>query len=113
MWIVFFEQYGDSTFIPSLNPPQLEVFLDASANVALGWGAWCGTKWMWGGWDQTFFHVHNPSIDFLEMHTVVVVIYAWPDLMANKHVIVHSDNMPTVFLRWWFLKGLNTILKWT
>ena len=36
MWIVFLENYGGSTPIPSLNPPQLEVFSDASANVALG-----------------------------------------------------------------------------
>ena len=69
MWIVFLEEYGGSTPIPSLNAPQLEVFLDASANVTLGWGTWCGTKWIWGGWDQTFFHIHNPSIDFLKfMH---------------------------------------------
>ena len=76
--------------------PQLEVFLDTSANVALGWGAWCGTKWIWGGWDQTFFNVHNPSIDFLRLYAVVVAIFAWSDLMANKHVIVHSDNTLTV-----------------
>ena len=27
---------------------------------------------------------------------MVVAIYAWSDLMANKHIIVHSDNTPTV-----------------
>ena len=96
MWIVFLEEYGGSSPIPGLNPPQLEVFSDASANITLGWGAWCGKKWIWGGWDQTFFHVYNPSIDFLELYTVVVAIYAWSDLMANKHVIAHSDNTPTV-----------------
>ena len=96
MWIVFLEEYGGSSPIPSLNPPQLEVFSDASANVTLGWGAWCGNKWIWGGWDQTFFHIYNPSIDFLELYTVVVAVYAWSDLLANKHVIVHSNNTPTV-----------------
>ena len=41
-------------------------------------------------------HVYNPSIDFLELYAVVVAVYAWSDLLANKHVIVHSDNTPTV-----------------
>ena len=66
--------------------------MDALANVTLGWGAWCGTKWIWGGWDQTFFHIHNPSIDFLELYTAVVAIFAWSDLIANKHIIVYSNN---------------------
>ena len=96
MWIVFLEEYGGSSSIPGLNPPQLEVFSDASANITLLWGAWFGKKWIWGGWDQTFFHVYNPTIDFLKMYTVVVAIYAWSDLMANKHVIAHSSNTPTV-----------------
>ena len=96
MWIMFLEEYGGSSPIPSLNPPQLEVFSEASANVTLWWGAWCGNKWIWGGWDQTFFHFYNPSIDFLELYVVVVAVYAWSDILANKHVIVHSDNTPTV-----------------
>ena len=96
MWIVFLEEYGGSSPIPGLNPQQLEVFLDASANVTLGWGAWRGNKWIWGGWDQTFFHIYNLSIDFLELYAVAVTVYAWSDILANKHVIVHSDNTPTV-----------------
>ena len=96
MWIVFLQEYGGLSPIPCLNPPQLEVFSDASANVTLGWGMWCGRKWMWGGWDETFFHVYHPSIDFLELYVVVIAVYAWSDIMANKHVIVHSDNTPTV-----------------
>ena len=96
MWIVFLQEYGDSSPIPCLNPPQLEVFSDASASVTLGWGMWCGRKWMSGGWDETFFHIYHPSIDFLELYAVVIAVYEWSDIMANKHVIVHSDNIPTV-----------------
>ena len=96
MWIVFLQEYGGSSPIPCLNPTQLEVFTDASANASLGWGAWCGMKWMWGGWDETFFHVYHNSIDFLELYAVVIAVYTWSDIMANKHVVVHSDNTPTV-----------------
>ena len=46
--------------------------------------------------EQAFFHVHDPSIDFLELYVVVIAVFAWSDIMANKHVLVHSDNTPTV-----------------
>ena len=67
-----------------------------SANIALGWGTWCGNKWIWRGWEQAFFLMHDPSIDILQLYAVVIVVFAWSDLMANKHVLVHSDNTPTV-----------------
>ena len=92
MWIMFLENYGGFTPIPSLNPAQLEVFSNTSTNSTLGWGAWCGNKWIWGKWDQAFFHMHNPSIDFLVLYAVVTAVFAWSDIMANKHVLVHSDN---------------------
>ena len=77
-------------------PPKLQICTDASANPELGWGAWCGNKWMWGKWDKPFFHKHSPSIDFLELYAVVVAVFAWTHILANKHVTVFSDNTPTV-----------------
>ena len=53
-------------------------------------------KWMWGRWDKPFFHEQSPSIDFLELYAVVVAIFAWTSNLANKHVVVFSDNTPTV-----------------
>ena len=36
------------------------------------------------------------SIDFLELFAVVVAVWIWSPQFANKHVVVHSDNQPTV-----------------
>ena len=59
-------------------------------------GAWWDTVWMWDQWDAEFMWQQQPSIDFLELFAVLVAVYAWSPYFANKHVIVHSDNQPTV-----------------
>ena len=41
-------------------------------------------------------HSSTLSIDFLELFAVVVVVWIWSPQFANKHVVVHSDNQPTV-----------------
>ena len=96
MWIRFLQNYGGCTQIPQTQPTVLQIYTDASANPDLGWGAWCGSKWMWGTWDKPFFHEQSPSIDFLELYAVVVAVFAWTSNLANKHVVVFSDNTPTV-----------------
>ena len=51
---------------------------------------------MWDKWDVHFMHQQQPSIDFLELFAVLVAVYTWSHHFTNKHVIVHSDNQPTV-----------------
>ena len=51
---------------------------------------------MWDQWDAHFMQQQQPSIDFLELFAVLVAVYAWSPQFANKHIIVHSDNQPTV-----------------
>ena len=51
---------------------------------------------MWGRWDKPFFHEQSPSIDFLELYAVIVAVFAWTSNLANKHVVVFSNNTPTV-----------------
>ena len=41
-------------------------------------------------------HSNNLSIDFLELYAVLVALQVWTPQFANKWVIVHSDNQPTV-----------------
>ena len=41
-------------------------------------------------------HQQQRCIDFLELFAVLVAVYAWSPYFANKHVIVHSDNQPSV-----------------
>ena len=60
--------------------------MDASANPDLGWGAWYDQEWMCQKWDKDFLDQNKPSIDFLELYAVVVVVYAWTPKLINKSV---------------------------
>ena len=52
--------------------------------------------WALDTWDLVFMHSSTLSIDFLEMFAVFVVVWIWSPQFAYKHVVVHSDNQPTV-----------------
>ena len=96
MWSRFIQEYEG--WIPILLPetPILHLFTDAATTETLGWGAWWGMVWAWDIWDPVFMCSSTLSIDFLEMFAVVVVVWIWSSQFANKHVVVHSDNQPTV-----------------
>ena len=96
MWKKFIQEYGGWTTILTPDTPVVHVFTDAATTPHLGWGAWWDTAWMWDQWDAKFMRQQQPSIDFLELFAVLVAVYAWSPYFANKHVIVHSDNQPTV-----------------
>ena len=96
MWRRFIQEYGGWTNIMTPDTPVVHVFTDAATTEVLGWGAWWDMAWMWDKWDPHFMQQHQPSIDFLELFAILVAVYAWSPHFANKHVIVHSDNQPTV-----------------
>ena len=96
MWCRFIQEYGGTTPIKLPGTPQVHIYTDATAAVRLGWGAWCGTAWMWDQWDPQFMADNNPSIDFLELYAVIVAVWVWTPQVANKIAVIHSDNMPTV-----------------
>ena len=37
-----------------LNAEQIDMYSDASGNFKLGFGAYCGTEWTFGQWDEEF-----------------------------------------------------------
>ena len=92
----FIQEYGGWTPILLPETPILHLFTDAATMETLGWGAWWGTVWAWDTWDPVFMCSSTLSIDFLELFAVVVVVWIWSPQFANKHVVVHSDNQPTV-----------------
>ena len=96
MWCRFIQDYGGSTPIRMPGMQQVHIFTDATAAVALGWGAWSGTAWMYDTWDPQFMERYNPSIDFLELYAVVVAVWVWTPKLINKIAVIHSDNMPSV-----------------
>ena len=96
IWSRFIREYGGWTPILLPETPIMHLFTDAATTETLGWGAWWGTAWAWDTWDPVFMCSSKFSIDFLELFAVVVAVWIWSPQFANKHVIVHSDNQPTV-----------------
>ena len=70
-----------------------EIFfaMDASRNPELGFGGHCRDEWMQCGWDG-FIQRCNPSIEYLELYTLVAGVLAWLHQYRNKFVMIYMDN---------------------
>ena len=77
----------------------MEVVADAAGSVQLGWGAWLPHMghWMNGQWEPEVFTALNPSIDFLEPYTLLVVVVMWAPFLMDKVILLRSDNTPAVY----------------
>ena len=96
MWQHFIEDYGGWTPIVTPAMPVLHLFTDATTTAHLRWDAWCCSAWTYDSWDPQFIHCNNPSIDFPEFYAVLVATQVWSAQFANKCLVVHSDNQPTL-----------------
>ena len=76
----------------------MTVFTDASAKSELGWGIYVPQKgWSsYGKWDPVFFKCYQPSIDLLEMYTILIIIDIKKHQLENCYIQFFSDNQPTV-----------------
>ena len=54
----------------------MTIYTDASANPTLGWGIYVPDQglWSYGQWDPHFFQEYQPSIDFLEMYVMLIIL---------------------------------------
>ena len=80
----------------ALNAEQLDMYLDASGNYKLGFGAYCGPEWTFGQWDADICDQFKLSIEFLELFAVLVGVLNWVKLFKNKRIILFCDNEAVV-----------------
>ena len=71
----------------------LHFFTDASG--ALGFGAVFRTYWFYGPWPSCF---SSFSITVKELFPIVLALEVWGKYVANKCLILHSDNMSVVHI---------------
>ena len=65
---------------------------DASAKDSLGFGSVFQNHWIWGKWGLDYIRKFNPSIEYLELYTLVAGILTWEQPLVNKRIIVQCDN---------------------
>ena len=75
---------------------QIQMYSDASKNSTLGWGAFCENSWTYAMWNLDFIINKDPSIEYLELFTVLVAVTNWIDRFRNKRIVLFCDNQSVV-----------------
>ena len=84
--------------VVSWNAEEINMYSDASGNYCLGFGAYCGSEWTFGQWDKEFCQWTSPSIEYLELYTVLVGVLNWIKLFQNKRIVLFCDNESVIHM---------------
>ena len=73
-------------------------YSDASKNANLDFGAVFENRWIYGQWETGFVKTHDPSIEFLELFTLVAAVLTWEfsNKLQNARVILFCKNEAVV-----------------
>ena len=71
-------------------------YSDASAAKSLGFGSILQNQWIFRVWGRDFMEEQSPSIEYLELFTLVVGILTWQDQIRDCRIVVHCDNQAVV-----------------
>ena len=74
-----------------ISSPKLTLFTDSAGGF--GFGAILGSHWCYGPWPQ---HWRDYNIAFLEFFPIVLSLYLWGDQIANRCILLFSDNEAVV-----------------
>lgn len=95
-WAFFLEQFnGRAFFLPEqwLSTKALHVYTDASGT--LGYGAVFGSQWFFGSWPEHWF---KENITLKELFPIVAAVMLWAPQLANKRIMMHTDNLALVHI---------------
>ena len=94
VWLSLLHQYnGKSFFLPDrwLTSKKLQLYTDAAGS--LNYGAVFGKHWFFGSWPDKW---KSFNITILELYLIVISVEIWGHLMANKCVVLFTDNRALV-----------------
>ena len=74
----------------------IDMFSDSSGSEFLGFGATCGTSWMYQQWNANYIRNYQPSIEYLELFALVAGVKTWIHRYTNRRVILFCDNKSVV-----------------
>ena len=78
---------------PPPPPPLRGLLLETDTSGAVGIGAICGRRWLYGRWPQW---LRDVDIEVQELVAVVVPINVWAETLSHRCVLVRSDNSRVV-----------------
>ena len=76
----------------------ISMYSDASGKI--GFGAICGSSWMFGEWSRKFLDKQEPSIKFLELSRVSLTagVIQWIHRFRNRRICLFCDNISAVHM---------------
>ena len=88
MWSVLLEGWNGVSLMqkPLLSGPELKFFTDASFS---GFGAFFDGRWFSSPWPRV---IDSANIAVLELFAVFASIVTWGDVLANRQILIFSDN---------------------
>ena len=97
MWLQFLEHplaycHSFIDFDGYWNAQDICMYSDVSKNASLGFRGTCMNSWVWGQWDSDFIRYADPSIEYLKLFAVLVVVFNWLHRFANKQIVLFCDN---------------------
>ena len=99
LWKSFFQSHnGKSMFLEDAwySSSHLKFYTDAAQS--LGFGIVFGRKWAYGKWPSDCTH---KNIAFLELFPIVPGVQMWGESLANKRILLFTDNDSVVHVINW------------
>ena len=96
VWRTFLLSYNRKSFFLDyrfLSQDLLRFYTDSSSTI--GFGGVFGTHWFHGMWSQQCLRL---NIALLEIYPIYLALVFWGDLLANKCVMIMSDNQAVVHI---------------
>ena len=85
--VIYARPFLDFTEITS---EEIDFCTDVSGKI--GYGGFCGELYMFGRWPQRFLLHNKPSIEYLELFTLVAAVLAWISRFKNRKINIFCDN---------------------
>ena len=100
-WLIFLNHptaycAGFIDFSGIKNAEEIRMFSDAAKNPKYGFGGYCDKDWTFAMWPNNYLETCNPSIQYLELYAVAVVIKLWLRRFTHRRIILFCDNESVV-----------------
>lgn len=95
-WHIFIEHFNGKHILLDqkwLTDKAIHLFTDASGT--LGYGAILETHWFYGSWPES---IADANITYKEFFPITLSLEIWGAQLANKCIVLHSDNKAVVHI---------------
>ena len=95
-WLNFLEGFNGRVFFMTEDwnsHNSLHLYTDAAGQK--GYGAILGNQWFFGAWPKSWLSL---NIVILELYPIVAAVHTWGEQVANKNLMIHTDNLALVYI---------------